>query len=53
MPRGPSYGTGLCPATVNGSFSCSVPMRNCSFGLAPFASHATSSSRVSIGVMSI
>ena len=37
---------------VNANFSCSVPMRNSDFGLMPASNHATSSSRVSIGVMS-
>src|SRR5919198_4027815 len=53
MLRRPSYGTGLYPSTVKANFSCSVPMRYCDVGLQPSANHATSASRVSIGVMSI
>src|SRR5713101_4183022 len=37
---------------VKTNFSCSVPMRNCDLGLLPASNHATSSSRVSMGVMS-
>src|SRR5262245_278051 len=37
---------------MNTNFSCSVPIRNCDFGLLPASNHAISSSRVSIGVMS-
>ncbi len=53
MLRRPSYGIGRWPSTVNGNFSCSVPMRNCAFGVTPSANHATRASRDSIGVMSI
>ena len=41
------------PLNLNGSFSCSVPIRKSSAGRHPAASHATSSSRDSTGVMSI
>ena len=53
IERSPSYGTGRCSFTVKANFSCSVPTRNCALGLQPASSQATSSSRVSIGVMSI
>ena len=40
------------PPSVKANFSCSVPIRNCDFGLTPCAIQSTSSSRRSIGVRS-
>src|SRR5215213_4754834 len=53
MLRSPSYGTGSCRPIAKANFSCSVPMRNSDLGLQPAARYATSSSRVSTGVISI
>src|SRR5262249_45266229 len=39
-------------SSAKANFSCSVPTRNFSRGFSPAASHATSSSRVSIGFIS-